>query len=133
MNVKRNKNHTEIKGGDRKTLTPCDHFVEYTVVENFLLFQRTYEPAIHLDGCGIRIANNRFRHSSSSAMRLEGNDFIIEYNEVSQVVNESDDQGGIANGQPLESFCTTEVLTKYGLQPIPLEKIGHKNNRWITE
>ena len=85
----------KIKGGDRKTLTPCEHYVEHTVVENFSLFQRTYEPALHLDGCGIRIANNRFCNSSSSAMRLEGNDFIIEYNEVSKVVNESDDQGGI--------------------------------------
>ena len=85
----------KIAGGDRKTLTPCDHFVEHTIVENFSLFQRTYEPAIHLDGCGMRIANNRFHNSSSSAMRLEGNDFVIEYNEVSQVVNESDDQGGI--------------------------------------
>jgi hypothetical protein len=85
----------KIKGGDRKTLSPCGHFVEHTVVENFSLFQRTYEPAIHLDGCGIRIAHNRFSNSSSSAMRLEGNDFIIEYNEVSHVVNESDDQGGI--------------------------------------
>jgi hypothetical protein len=85
----------KISGGDRKTLTPCEHFVEHTVVENFSLFQRTYEPAVHLDGCGMRIANSRFRYSSSSAMRLEGNDFIIEYNEVSHVVNESDDQGGI--------------------------------------
>jgi hypothetical protein len=85
----------KIEGGDRKTLTPCGHFVEHTAVENFSLFQRTYEPAVHLTGCGIRITNNRFRHSSSSAMRLEGNDFLVEYNEVSQVVNESDDQGGI--------------------------------------
>jgi len=85
----------KITGGDRKTLTPGEHFVEHTVVENFSLFQRTYEPALHIDGCGIRIANNRFRNSSSSAMRLEGNDFIIEYNEISHVVNESDDQGGI--------------------------------------
>ena len=85
----------KIKGGDRKTLTPCDHFVEHTVVDNFSLFQRTYEPAVHLDGCSIRISNNRFSNSSSSAMRLEGNDFVIEYNEVSRVVNESDDQGGI--------------------------------------
>jgi hypothetical protein len=28
-------------------------------------------------------------------MRLEGNDFTIEYNDVSQVVNESDDQGAL--------------------------------------
>jgi len=28
-------------------------------------------------------------------MRLEGNDITVEYNEISHVVNESDDQGGI--------------------------------------
>lgn len=84
-----------IKGGDRKTLTQAGHFVEHTVVENFSLFKRTYEPAVLAEGCGIRIGNNRFSNSSSSAMRLEGNDFIIEYNEVNDVVNESDDQGGI--------------------------------------
>ena len=85
----------KITGGDRRTLVPAGHFVEHTVVEHFSLFQRTYEPAIHLTGCGIRIANNRFSYSSSSAMRLEGNDFMIEYNEVSHVVDESDDQGGL--------------------------------------
>jgi len=84
-----------LRGGDRKTLTPAGHFVEHTVVENFSLFKRTYQPAVFAEGCGIRISNNRFRNSSSSAMRLEGNDFTIEYNEVSHVVNESDDQGGI--------------------------------------
>jgi hypothetical protein len=85
----------KIKGGDRKTLTPSGHFVKNTVVENFSLFKRTYEPAIHADGCGMNISNNRFRCSSSSAMRLEGNDFVIEYNEIANVVNESDDQGGV--------------------------------------
>lgn len=85
----------EIKGGDRKTLTASNDFIENTVVEYFSLFKRTYEPAVYLDGCGIRVSNNRFRYSSSSAMRLEGNDFTIEYNEVSHVVNESDDQGAV--------------------------------------
>lgn len=85
----------KIIGGDRKTLTPAEHFVENTVVEHFSLFQRTYEPALHLSGCGIHISNNSFRYSSSSAMRLEGNDFLIEYNDINHVVNESDDQGGI--------------------------------------
>lgn len=85
----------KIKGGDRKTLTPANHVIENTVVESFSLYKRTYEPAVYMEGCGMTIRNNRFRNSSSSAMRLEGNDFIIEYNEISEVVNESDDQGGI--------------------------------------
>lgn len=85
----------EMKGGDRKKLIAANHFIENTVVEHFSLFKRTYEPAVHLDGCGMRVSNNRFLYSSSSAMRLEGNDFTIEYNEVSNVVNESDDQGAL--------------------------------------
>ena len=85
----------KIRGGDRKTLTPANHFAENTIVEHFSLFKRTYEPAVHLEGCGIRINHNRFCFSSSSALRLEGNDFLIEYNEISHVVNESDDQGAI--------------------------------------
>jgi hypothetical protein len=85
----------KITGGNRKDLTPAGHIVEHTIVEYFSLFKRTYEPAIHLTGCGIRINNNRLRFSSSSAMRLEGNDFLIEYNQISHVVSESDDQGGI--------------------------------------
>jgi hypothetical protein len=84
-----------VRGGDRKNLVPANHFVENTVVENFSLFKRTYEPAVYVNGCGIRISNNRFRYSSSSAMRLNGNDITVEYNEISHVVNESDDQGGV--------------------------------------
>jgi hypothetical protein len=85
----------DMKGGDRKNLVPANHFIENTIVEHFSLFKRTYEPAVYLDGCGMRVSNNRFRYSSSSAMRLEGNDFTIEYNEISHVVNESDDQGAL--------------------------------------
>lgn len=85
----------EMKGGNRKTLEAANHFIENTIVEHFSLFKRTYEPAVYLDGCGMRVSNNRFSHSSSSAMRLEGNDFTIEYNEISHVVNESDDQGAL--------------------------------------
>lgn len=84
-----------MKGGDRKSLQPANHFIDHTIVEHFSLFKRTYEPAVYLEGCGMRVFNNRFRHSSSSAMRLEGNDFIIEYNEISKVVDESDDQGAL--------------------------------------
>ena len=84
-----------ITGGDRKTLTPCGHFVEHTVVKNFSNFQRCYAPAVFLNGCGIRIANNRFCNSPSSALEIYGNELQIEYNEISKVVTESDDQGAL--------------------------------------
>jgi len=85
----------EMKGGDRKTLTPALHFVENTVVKDFSLFKRTYMPAVWAEGCGIRISHNLFMNSSSSALRLQGNDITLEYNEIRHVVSESDDQGGV--------------------------------------
>ena len=84
-----------LEGGDRKTLTPANHFVENTIIEHFSLFHRTYDYAICLIGCGMRVAHNRIQFGSTSAIRIEGNDFTIEYNQFSHLVTESDDQGGI--------------------------------------
>ncbi|MGL6225058.1 MAG: right-handed parallel beta-helix repeat-containing protein [Thermoguttaceae bacterium] len=85
----------KIAGGDRKTLTPGNHYLQNCEVVGFSKLKPTYTPAVHATGCGIRIANNLFTDSASSAMRLEGNDFLIERNRIDGVVNESDDQGGI--------------------------------------
>ncbi|MDD3470410.1 MAG: right-handed parallel beta-helix repeat-containing protein [Thermoguttaceae bacterium] len=86
---------THITGGDRKTLTPGLNYLVQTTVEDFGRLKRTYAPAVLMEGSGNRIAENLFRRSSSSAMRLEGNDFLIERNRIGEVVRESDDQGGI--------------------------------------
>lgn len=91
-----------MTGGDRGTLTPGRHFVENCTVSDIARLRRTYAPAVHLDGCGNRIAHNLFERIPSSAMRIEGNDHLIELNSVRHVVEESDDQGGIDMfGNPL--------------------------------
>ncbi|MDO4558416.1 MAG: right-handed parallel beta-helix repeat-containing protein, partial [Planctomycetia bacterium] len=84
-----------ISGGDRRTLTPGLNYVLRTKVEDFGRLKRTYAPAVLIEGCGNRIAENLFRRSSSSAIRIEGNDHLIERNRFVEVVQESDDQGGI--------------------------------------
>lgn len=93
---------TRVSGGDRKNLTPGGHFVENCTVSDISRIKRTYTPAVLLDGCGNRIAHNLFERIPSSAMRIEGNDHLIELNVVRNVVQESDDQGGIDMfGNPL--------------------------------
>lgn len=93
---------TRVAGGHRETLEPGGHFVENCVVRNISRIKRTYTPAVHLDGCGNRIAHNRFENMPSSAMRIEGNDHLIELNQIREVVQESDDQGGVDMfGNPL--------------------------------
>jgi len=91
-----------VAGGDLKTLSPGGHFVENCTVFDISRTKRTYTPAVHLDGCGNRIAHNLFERIPSSAMRIEGNDQLIELNLIRHVVEESDDQGGLDMwGNPL--------------------------------
>ncbi len=91
-----------VAGGDRKTLVAGGHVVENCTVADIARLKRTYAPAVHLDGCGNRIAHNRFERIPSSAMRVEGNDHLIELNAIQHVVQESDDQGGLDMfGNPL--------------------------------
>jgi hypothetical protein len=91
-----------VAGGDRKTLTPGGHFVENCAISNISRLKRTYTPAVLLDGCGNRVAHNSFQRIPSSALRIEGNDQLVELNAIRHVVQESDDQGGLdIFGNPL--------------------------------
>lgn len=83
-----------VAGGDRKTLTPGGHFIENCHVHHLSRIDHTYTPCVLLNGVGNRIAHNLFHDNTSSAMRVEGNDHAIEYNEIRRVLLESDDQGG---------------------------------------
>lgn len=86
---------TILRGGDRKTLTPSGHFVENCDIHHLSRIDHTYTPAVLANGVGIRIAHNLMHHIGSSAMRVEGNDHLVEFNVVHNVVLESDDQGGV--------------------------------------
>ncbi len=86
---------TEVTGGDRKTLTPAHHVVENCRIHFFGRIDRTYTPAIQLEGVGNRVAHNLMYNCPSSVMRIEGNDHLIEFNEVHNAVRESDDQGAM--------------------------------------
>ncbi len=37
-----------------------------------------------------------------------------------------------SEGKSIEAFYKTEILEKYGLEPIPFEEIGPSNNKWIN-
>ncbi len=83
-----------ITGGNRKTLAPGGHFVENCHIHNLSRIDHTYTPAIRMSGVGNRISHNLMHDVRSSAIRLGGNDHRVEFNEIFDVVWESDDQGG---------------------------------------
>jgi hypothetical protein len=86
---------TEVTGGDRPTLTPARHFVENCLMHSLGRLDHTYVPGILMEGVGIRAAHNRFYDCPSSAIRFDGNDLLMEYNQAERVVLESEDQGAM--------------------------------------
>ena len=84
-----------ISGGDRKTLQSGAHVIENCHIHDFSEIDHTYTPAIKVDGVGHRVAHNRLHDSTSSALRVAGNDHLVEFNDVYRVLTESDDQGGV--------------------------------------
>jgi len=92
----------DINAGDKQTLTSSESTIENCCISNLSRIDRTYTPAILLEGVGIRVRNCFFADIPSSAIRLEGNDMLIEMNEFTTCVIESDDQGAIdVWGNPL--------------------------------
>ena len=84
-----------VSGGDRRTLSHSGNVIsnnDFSDVENRSL---TYAPHLHLAGVGAEVSYNHFSKSPSSAMRLEGNDFLIVSNLVEDVLLESDDNGAL--------------------------------------
>jgi hypothetical protein len=84
-----------LGGGNRKTLAPGRHFVTNCHLRNLSRIDPTYTPAILVSGVGQVIAHNLIHDLPSSAIRIGGNDHVIEFNDVSRVVLESDDQGAV--------------------------------------
>ncbi len=86
---------TEVIGGDRTTLKSGGHTVANCIIHDFGRIDRTYTPAIQLEGVGGHVVHNLFYNGPSSAMRIEGNNHVMELNETHDVLKESDDQGSM--------------------------------------
>lgn len=88
-----------IHAGDRATLTPAGNFVENCHFHDFSLWDRTYKPAISNMGVGNRIAHNLIHDAPHSAIIQNGNDHIVEYNDISRVCLETGDAGAFYMGR----------------------------------
>jgi hypothetical protein len=84
-----------LQGGDRKTLTPARHLAENNHIHHYSRWNRMYRPAISLGGVGCTARHNLIHHAPHQAMGFGGNDHLIEYNEIHNVCEESNDAGAI--------------------------------------
>lgn len=88
-----------VFGGDRRTLTKADTLVEDCHVHDWAIFQRTYAPAIGVNGCGVTLRRNTMHDAPHSAVLYGGNEHLFEYNEVYRVLMETGDAGAYYTGR----------------------------------
>lgn len=88
-----------LTGGDIATLTPGRHVVENNLIRDFARLEKTYRPAVRLNGVGLRVAHNEIHHAPHSALIFSGNNHVIEYNHIYDVCRESDDAAAIYAGR----------------------------------
>ena len=88
-----------LSGGDRKSLTPGQNYVEYCHIHDFAHFEYMYNPAVSLDGSGQRASHNLIDSAPHSGILYGGNEHLIELNELHHVCQQTSDAGAIYAGR----------------------------------
>ncbi|MBO7721202.1 MAG: right-handed parallel beta-helix repeat-containing protein, partial [Kiritimatiellae bacterium] len=84
-----------LSGGGRARLVSASNRFTDNDVHDTGLVRKTYSPGLKLGGVGGTVAHNHFHDMPSSALRLGGNDHVVESNVIERCVLVSDDQGAI--------------------------------------
>lgn len=84
-----------MSGGDLTTLTPANHRVENCYIHHYGRNVATYQAAIRLGGVGCVASHNLIHDAKHCAILYDGNEHLIEYNIMHDVLQFSDDAGAI--------------------------------------
>lgn len=87
-----------LTGGDRTSLTPGENVAYSNFIHDFSEVYQTYQAGVMLNGVGNRCAHNEISRSPHMAIGYHGNEHIIEYNDIHDVVYHSSDAGAIYAG-----------------------------------
>lgn len=89
----------QVDGGDRKTLTPGNHQITNNHIHHYSGWVRTYLGGININGVGNRLANNLIHDAPHTGILLNGNENIIEYNELHSLAQQTGDVGAFYIGR----------------------------------
>jgi hypothetical protein len=89
----------KLSGGDRQNLAASENYVRSCHIHHYGRLKKTYTPGVLIGGCGNVIAGNLFHDAPHCAILLHGNDHLIEYNEIHDVLTESQDAGAFYMGR----------------------------------
>ncbi|RAV01196.1 S-layer homology domain-containing protein [Paenibacillus sp. YN15] len=93
------KGAIHISGGDRQTLAPGSMLVENNHIWNYARLRM--EDGIKMYGVGNTISHNKIHDAPKKAVQFGGNDMVVEYNEIYDVLYSVDDMGAVYMGRDL--------------------------------
>ncbi|MDF2650832.1 MAG: putative pectin lyase [Paenibacillus sp.] len=88
-----------LAGGDRVTLTPGGSYARNNDISRYSRLKLTYSAAVQLSGVGNIAAHNYIHDAPHVGILIYGNDHLIEYNEIENVLTETGDAGAIYMGR----------------------------------
>ncbi len=88
-----------LTGGDRKTLTPGNNYVDNCHFYDVCRWVNTYRAAVFMWGVGNRVSHCLIHDLPHSAVFFWGNDHLLEYNEIYKVCQQTGDAGAFYIGR----------------------------------
>ncbi len=88
-----------ISGGDEFTLESRNNYVINCHFKNFATVNKSYNPAVNLGGIGNIISSCIMEEGPHNAIMYYGQDHVIEFTEIFDVVTEAKDQAAIYTGR----------------------------------
>jgi hypothetical protein len=101
-----------LSGGDRRTLTPGGHFVENCHFQRQGRWSKCYVPAVFMNGVGQRASHNLIHDHPHCAILFNGNEHLIEFNDIHHIALETGDVGAIYTGRDY-SFRGNRIRYNY--------------------
>lgn len=86
-------------GGNRKKLIPANNTVYNCYFTRVNRLDKTYKGAVNIWGVGNKVAHCEMHNLDGFAIYLHGNDHVIEYNKIHDVVKSISDGGAIYMGR----------------------------------
>lgn len=93
-----------LTGGDRENLVSSENMVTNNLIYDWSQVYQTYQAAVALHGVGAVCSHNEIYNSPHEAITYSGNNHIIEYNVIHDVVLKSSDAGAIYSGRSWNQY-----------------------------
>ena len=102
-----------FSAGDVRTITPGNNYVVNNHFENFDRINKNYRPAVSMYGVDDLFAYNEVHGADHTAVIIAGLKNKIYYNEIYDVLKDTDDAGAIYGGQSWLTGRGTEIKYNY--------------------